>query len=216
MLDRVGSDEALRLSQLRVQYNAAMASAQLKMESGDYAGAQLQALAAKQVVDRDSALIAPALREEMMAKADKLIDQINENRIEQERQQADAKRAQVEGAASAQRAADQQKRQDQIRNLLIRVRQLQMELKYDEALQILDEILFMDPNNPAALTLRDVIESAQLYRKYSDVQRRRNMGYGQLDLEVAEANVPPRRNVGKAGPQSLSGSLVYPEDWRQL
>ena len=62
----------------------------------------------------------------------------------------------AQNAATKQVQAQRQKlaaeRQKRLNENLLQVRKLQMEMKYDEAMQVLDQILFEDPNNAAALT----------------------------------------------------------------
>jgi hypothetical protein len=100
--------------------------------------------------------------------------------------------------------------------MLMRVRQLQMELKYDEALQVIDQILFMDPTNPAALALRDVLESTKMYRQWADAQRQRNAAFGQIQLQDMQSTIPPKINLAGNGPKSVNAVITYPEDWPKL
>ncbi|MEE8147684.1 MAG: hypothetical protein V3T24_08780, partial [Longimicrobiales bacterium] len=103
-----------------------------------------------------------------------------------------------------------------IRENLMRVRQLQLELKYAEALQVIDEILFIDEHNPAALVLRDAIETTMLYREYAQVQRQKEMGIPWLSLQGQRSMIPPRPNVSGPGDRSTTGVMTYPQDWAQL
>ena len=103
-----------------------------------------------------------------------------------------------------------------IRENLIRVRHLQAELKYREALQVLDEILFIDPQNPAALALRDVIRTTEIYRKYSDYQQQRAFGEASVALENQRLQQIPFRNLSGPGDRSTNGLRTYPEDWPQI
>ncbi len=96
------------------------------------------------------------------------------------------------------------------------MRQLQLELKYDEALQVLDTVLFIDPNNPAALALRDVIATSRIYREYSQTLRRRDYAFSHFSQENLEATIPPSKNISGPGPRSTNALMSYPEDWPQL
>jgi type II secretory pathway component GspD/PulD (secretin) len=89
-------------------------------------------------------------------------------------------------------------------------------MKYSESIQVLDEILFIDPHNPAALALKDIITTSQMYRRYSDVEKRRWEAYSAEAHRALESMVPPRPNISGAGPRSVTGLMEYPEDWPQL
>ncbi|MCE2875784.1 MAG: hypothetical protein LW625_09155, partial [Planctomycetaceae bacterium] len=216
LVDQVQQELSVRAQRLTVQFNDAMIRSGEKLGSGDYAGAMSDVQSAQQMLDRDRAAISPAAYEEMFKRATEQMDKITGARVAAEATKA----GDAQNAATKQVQAQRQKlaaeRQKRLNENLLQVRKLQMEMKYDEAMQVLDQILFEDPNNAAALTLRDVIESARVYRKYSDVQRQRAFGYGQLTLDTLESGVPPRENVSGAGPRSLSGSMVYPEDWPNI
>ncbi|MCI0366499.1 MAG: hypothetical protein L0219_21770, partial [Phycisphaerales bacterium] len=84
------------------------------------------------------------------------------------------------------------------------VRQLQMEGKYREALGVIDGVLAVDALNPAGLALRDVIQTAQLYRDYTETQRQKEAGFSAVPLANQRAMVLPRPNV--AGPTNGSAS----------
>ena len=216
LLQNVAEQESLLAQRLMVQFENAMIRSQDKLASGDYPGAQQDVQGAQAILDRDRSSISTAKYQEMFARATELADRIQAARVSAEESKAAAARKAAEDQSSQRRQQLAAERQKRINENLLRVRELQMEMKYTDALQVLDEILFEDPNNAAALTLRDVIESARVYRRFSDLTRQRNLGYGQLQLDTLEANVPPRENLAGPGARSVSGNLVYPEDWTQI
>ena len=107
----------------------------------------------------------------------------------------------------------QMERQRQINENLLRVRQLQQEMKYDEVLQVLDQILFLDENNPAALTLKDAIEQTRLYMQYRESYKEKEAGLANLRLEVLNSMIPPQPNFDGPGMRSTTGVMQYPPDW---
>lgn len=84
---------------------------------------------------------------------------------------------------------------------IVRVRELQKDRKYTEALQILDQVLYIDPNNPSAQLLHDVIVDLQQYEKYSKYKRLASQGIQQAEMDTHEALIPP-----------LS-IMAYPTNW---
>ena len=98
----------------------------------------------------------------------------------------------------------QQTKERKIRESLLRVRALQMELKYDEALQVIDNILSLDPLDPSALTLRDVITDAKIYRAQLTAERELGIGFARNRAENFDALVPPKN------------MLNFPDDWAAI
>ncbi len=152
----------------------------------------------------------------MRDKADKLQADI----IKQ--QEAHTLKAQQEAEEEAQKAriaaerAEQEDRQNRINESLQRVRQLQLEQKNDEALQVVNEILFLDDLNPSALALRDIIVTTMLYVEYAQTSKLKELGIGNLELDNQKALVLPRINLNGPGPRSSNALVSYPDDWPQV
>lgn len=111
--------------------------------------------------------------------------------------------SQQKKAENASHAAAQ-KKEKQVIESLQRVRALQIEMKYEEALQVLDQILFIDPNNPAAEILKEVIQNSLIYRTHYDIQTRKGIGGANLRNENNDASRIP------------IGLIEYPTDWPQI
>ena len=95
----------------------------------------------------------------------------------------------------------ERERQEKIIESLERIRALQMEQKYEEALQVVDQLLFIDPLNPAGLLLKDVLQDTMIYREFNELQREKNLSYANESLRMQEAMIIP-------------DSLIdYPADW---
>lgn len=108
-------------------------------------------------------------------------------------------------AAQEQMLAQQQSKSRQINEAIDRVRALQAELKYEDALQIVNsQILFLDPTNPTGLLLREVFEEAIIYRTYAETNRIRYNDYARHQVQNVEALKAPL-NI-----------LDYPADWPAL
>ena len=216
LVDQVQENLSIRQQRLKVQFDDAFIRSGEKLSSGDYAGAMNDVQSAQQMLDRDRMVLSPAQYQQMFNRTAERIDQVTSARVAAESTKANEAQSAAQKQVQAQRQKLATEKQKSLNENLLQVRKLQMEMKYDDALQVLDQILFTDPNNAAALTLRDVIESARVYRKYSDVQRQRAFGYGQLTLDTLESTVPPAENINGSGPRSLSGVMSYPEDWPNI
>ncbi|RMD61323.1 MAG: hypothetical protein D6824_08210, partial [Planctomycetota bacterium] len=124
-------------------------------------------------------------------------EQIRQREAEQrarelERQQREREQAQL------------RERQRKINENLDRIRELQAEQKYEEALQLVDQVLFLDPQNPAGLLLKDVLEDVIIYREWERTQRDKQLSYAKQTLENQRSLVAPE------------GVIEYPPDWPEL
>lgn len=106
--------------------------------------------------------------------------------------------------------------QSQIDANLLTVRELQMQMRYDEALQVVDQILLLDPMNPPALALRDAIQTTQMWMDVQRIDRDKENGFAWSIMRNREAAVAPYPDLAGAGPRSTTGLVQYPEDWPSL
>jgi Flp pilus assembly secretin CpaC len=109
-----------------------------------------------------------------------------------------------ENRLRAEEAAEQQRmgKERAIGEAIARVRALQLERKYSEALQIVEgQILFRDPINPTGLLLRDVLSDSLLWQQAHDITRRKARSIVANELENAEAGILP------------ADIIDFPADW---
>lgn len=125
-----------------------------------------------------------------------------EERIRQK--EIETRRVHLEQEAREREQFQGQERQRRINESLDRLRQLQAELKYEEALQVVDQVLFLDPNNPAALLMKDVLKDVIFYREWEKVQRDRTVSYFEESLEMQRGLIIPDR------------IMSYPPDWPEI
>lgn len=127
-------------------------------------------------------------------------------RAEESIRQAEARRTAEELASQTQQnqLTQQQQKQRRITEAINRVRALQSEMKYQEALQVVDQILFLDPINPTGLLLREVLTDASVFKDYNHIKQREHQGIAFQRRDNQDAIVPP------------IGLINYPNDWPQL
>ncbi len=197
---------ALRANQIAREQTIAeftndMEQARRSLAGGDPGRARDLAAAANLRLSAGRQYLSATEFEERKRDVDALRTQIDgeENRIraaqaaERERLLADeARRREAEVARS---------KEERISQALQRVRALQREMKYEEALQVIDQVLFLDPINPSALVLRDVLQDVVLALRAQNFIDRRSRGITQHRVENMGATVPPM-NI-----------LDFPEDW---
>ncbi len=215
-IDAVVGDSAVQREEAQVTFDNSLIRADNLFSRGDYAGAERVVVQAKAGLARSRGLLSPADFDERMGRADADLVKIKSAQTD-EADTAKAVGAQDQtAAAAAENRQELEKRQQTINENMARVRQLQSELKYKEALEVVQEILFIDPNNPAALALRDTIESGILYRRYTELQRRRAFAFSEMSVDSQASFIPPKVNLSGPGPRSLDAIVAYPEDWPQI
>ena len=216
IISSVEQELGVQLGRAREEFRAATQRARQLLSQGDFNGAEREMLTGQIRMRQARNLLSQREFNQLNQQAERLLGEIDERR----------EKYRLEKAVEVEREAgrfqervlydERQQRQRLIDENLRRVRQLQMELKYNESLQVIDEILFIDEHNPAALTLRDVIKATMLYRQYSDLQRRKEFGINWLSIPALESLIPPQPNRTGPGDKSLAGIMQYPEDWAQL
>ncbi len=101
-------------------------------------------------------------------------------------------------------AAATERRRREISEALDRTYALHLEQKYDEALDVVAQVLFKDPNNSAALLARDILQQRILEVKWEELQRDKGKSYAEESLKIEEALIIP------------GSALEYPDDWPTL
>ncbi|MEO1584861.1 MAG: hypothetical protein AAFR96_09860 [Planctomycetota bacterium] len=125
--------------------------------------------------------------------------EISIQETEAERQTRRLQEEQADQEAEAART-----RQNRINEQLDRARALQLDMRYEEALQVLDQVLFLDPNNPAALLMRDIIYDINLVSRYNGILRDRAREFSRLRVDNLEASFP------------ITDLVTYPDDWPRV
>jgi len=206
----------LQREKLQVELTNLIQQAEQALAEGAFDQASQAATTAQLRLSRGQRYLSPSEFENLNQRIQELIDDIGEARYQYQLQQQQIEQQQAKQARREEEAREQAERQRLINENLRRVRQLQKSMKYDEALQVIDETLFIDELNPAALALRDIITQTKMMQDYAEIQRRKESGYAQLNVDNQEAMIPPRTNISGEGMRSLSGVYSYPEDWKQI
>lgn len=187
------------------EFGNLLAQAQAALQRGDTQRARDLATQAKVRINGARNFFSNEEVDSRVSQADGVLTDID--RREGEIRAANIQRQADENAAAA---AESLKRQSteksrQLNESIDRVRALQAESKYEEALQVVESnILFRDPTNPTGLLLRDVLADAILFRQVTDVNRARFRTYAEQHLANEEAMMAP------------DSIMTYPSDWPAL
>jgi type II secretory pathway component GspD/PulD (secretin) len=200
-LEQFSGDRQLARERAMATFNNQMEQASLALSQGDTSQARNLVARAQLTLNQSRELMPESEFDANQTRADNLLGEIAATEetmriAEQERRSAELDRQQQE--IQAQRAAE---RDERIIAAIERVRALQQELKYEEALEVVESILFLDPNNPSGLLLKGLIEDTIIYRQYLQLQRDKNYSYAQQDVKNQEAMV------------ANDSLLGYPADW---
>jgi Flp pilus assembly secretin CpaC len=194
----------LARQQARAQYSNETQQARAALNSGDFEQARRLAAGALLTLNNARGVLSAAEYEQLLAENGELLRQIAaaEEAARVQREQARATRLAEEQRNRAIEAREE--RDQRIIRLLDSIRALQSDQQYEKALQEVEQLLFIDPNNPAGLVLRDIIQDTILVRKYGDLKREYRVGVVKQLVENREAMVPP-------------GSIIdYPDDWANI
>jgi len=186
------------------EFTNAMNEANSAIKAGDFAKAKDQVGVARLTADRARAYFSDAEMDAMSKKAADL-----GRTIDDEAEKARVKQAQIEQqkarektqALESQLAADRTRR---VEESLKRVRALQKEQKYNEALEVVNNVLFMDPTNPTAELLRDMLLEIRAFQQRDINVARNQNSMVAMRIENLLATRPPL------------GIIEYPDDWARI
>lgn len=126
---------------------------------------------------------------ELRTAIDKAEDDIRARQIADRERRLSEEAARIKASTAATKA-------EKINEAVQRVRALQREMKYEEALQVVEQILFLDPINPTGLVLRDILIDTIIAQKYGLLERRKQININEHELANAEAVIPPVNILG--------------------
>lgn len=202
LLENVLQSNRIARQSAEAEYTNDLAQAESALSRGDTQRARDLAAQARVRIGSNRTVFTNEEVEGFSTRVDELMARIDsaeaENRARNIQEQADvAKRT-----AAEQALAQAQDKARKLNESIDRVRALQIEQKYEEALQVVEsQILFLDPTNPTGLLLRDVLSDTIVWRRYNDINRASARSYAAQDLDNAEAAIAP-------------GDIVnYPSDW---
>lgn len=201
ILDSTLNDEGLVLQRAQAAFENYIQQAQQALSEGDTNAARTLAAQADLTINRARDAMPESAFENYQDRVADLITQINSTEDQQRIAETEAERIRL-AEQTAQLAAERSRERDQkiIANLE-RVHALQQELKYEEALEVVESILFLDPANPSGLLLRDIIQDTLIYRENLGYQREKGISYARQSLDNQEAMIAP---------ESI---IAYPDDW---
>jgi len=194
-------DESLIVQRADAAFNNYLSQAQQALAEGDTNTARNLAAQADLTIKRARDAMTESSYEQYLDSVAALITEINTTENQQRIAQAEAEKQRLAQETQELAAERNRERDSKIIANLERVHALQQELKYEEALEVVESILFLDPANPAGLLLKDIIQDTLIYRQNLGYQRDKGLSYAEQSLDNQEAMIAPPSIIG------------YPDDW---
>ncbi len=204
-LDPVIDQRETQRQETQAIYRNLLAQSDRAFAQGDTAGARELALQARAEIEGKQGLFTAAAVEQMLAVVEARLTEIDE-REEQIRTQETRDQALAEQIRQREEARNREnERRRRIREAIVRVRELQLDRKYREALQVLDQqVLFLDPNDPVGLLLKEIIHDTVIFMEFQQLRSETKHNFSELVIQNRRAAVPPL------------GIMNFPKDWPQL
>lgn len=200
-IDQVVQDRTLARDRAVATFNNQMEQANSSLEQGDTGRARNLIAQAQLTLNQSRDLMPESEFNARQSDIDALLDRTAtaEERLRIEEQQ----RRSAELDLQNQIIQDQRnaERDERILAAIERVRALQQELKYEEALEVVESILFLDPNNPSGLLLQDMIQDTIFYRRYLNLSSEAIRSHARESIDNVGATIAPE------------GIIAYPADW---
>ena len=188
--------------QALAEYNNQQEQARKALESGDTVRARDLAVGSRLTINNARNVLSEAEYETYQKQVDDLLTEIDTQgrslaeRAALEKAKANEKMQADEAQAGAAR------KERKIREAYARVRELQQQMDYQAALQVVNEqILFLDPINPAGLILKEILTDSIVYRRVREIGGKIRLNHALASVENYEAAIPSR------------GIVDYPADW---
>lgn len=204
LLDQNQNTRRVAVEKTLAEYNQAMDKARTEVNTGNYSAAQDAVANAKTILDRNQRLLP---NDEYLAKrkaAESLASDIDQRRQVAEAQEAARIAIERDRDQARSQAEAEMRQQEEVDELLTRARELQRDQRYDEALELVNQALFLDPTNIAAQGMRDIIQDVRALVAQSNYIRDRDVNIANQSAQNMEATIP------------YDELITYPADWPQL
>lgn len=202
--DSVMKNYSLVREKAQAEFDNALSEAEKALAAGDANKARNLASGGQLSVDRARTYFSQSEYDAMTTRVNDLRRTIDKRATEIDT----ASRAKAEADAKAAAESTQKnlraEKDRRVAEGIDRIRALQREQKYDEALEVTNQVLFMDPTNPSGLLLKDIISDVLAFRRSArqDVDMRNKLREFRMDNRGALA---PSTNI-----------VDYPTDWPRL
>jgi type II secretory pathway component GspD/PulD (secretin) len=203
-IQSVIGDRQLAKQSALAEFTNQISQAQRALDSGDTGRARELTVSGRVTLNTARNLLGETEYQQYSEQVDTLLTTIDTTQEGIAARKASERSADLQKQAAQNSRSRAEEKERKVLESIERVRALQKEMKYDEALQVVDQILFLDPINPAGLLMKDVLTDASIYRKFNQIQSIKQKTYADQTLENQEAMIRPDNMVD------------YPDEWPQI
>lgn len=203
-LEELIQESKVRHDQTVVTFNNLVAEAERALDTGDPSRARELTAQARLVLNQGRQWFAEREFQDLANRTDQLMSRAAAREQEIATETVRQRDEDIRRRAQDQAATLRRERDRKINELLDRARAYQSELRYKEALEAVEQLLFLDPINPAGLLLRDVYQAIMIYRENDAMQREKALNYAVNSMDNQRAAIPPK------------GIVNYPPDWPSI
>ncbi|MBY0261491.1 MAG: hypothetical protein K2Q20_04070, partial [Phycisphaerales bacterium] len=198
--DVVASQTLVR-DRAQAEFSSFLSQADARLSEGAADRAQDLAAQAQLSISRARSAFNDAEFAAFSTKLDELKARIASKRDEIAKTETERRQKELQDKARTTEASRLAERDRKIGESIDRIRALQSERKYEEALQVVDQTLFLDPNNATALLLRDILRDVAIYARYNELEDQKAYNHALESLKASDATIPP------------PNMMNFPTDW---
>lgn len=196
----VGNLAAIR-EQTTAEFNNQLDQASRALAGGNVSDARDMAARARLTAERGRGAFSQGEYDAMIKKVDDFKKRIDSTDETMRQDEAKRREEEIKRKANQSEKALKEEKERRVFEGIQRARALQKEQKYSESLQVVEQVLFLDPNNPTAMFLKDLLQDLIIYRRYDEIQRAKSRGYQRMQIDAQEPLIAPRR------------FMDFPADW---
>lgn len=207
VVSRLQRRRALAKQQAELEFEKALRLSNEAMPADSAAGfdnAEEHARVARNVVESNKSLFTAEEYQELIARAEDQLSYVRGERDKWARQRAIEQQRELTELQRERQRRETEQRERKIDTLQERVRSLEKKQQYHVALDTVEQILQLDPENTWAVYRKDWLETLTLVEDQDDIYERANRQEQQVFIDVLEASIPWHE------------LLRYPRDWKEL
>ena len=186
------------------EYNTLINRATDLRKARQFNGAAEATNQAKIILDRNARVLSQTQYNTLRDQTVKLSADIADEQRKATEEQVAATADTREKEAKTRRQDALQSRDAEVQRLLKRAWELRLEEKYDQALELVNQAIFLDPLNVPAEAMKHMMEDSRNYVTVKDMLRKRNLIMSNISVDNLDATMP------------YNELMTYPADWPQL
>ncbi|MCG8511582.1 MAG: hypothetical protein MI741_20400, partial [Rhodospirillales bacterium] len=203
------SDETIRVRELRRQaaeagFRASMNEARTALDRNDFPVANSAVERAKTNLQRQREYFPTEQYSSLIKEAEDLTDQIASTRQRIELQGLDEAERLRMLEQQVTRGEVEAAEDEKVRLLLEQAKELRDDMRFEEAREVMRQVLFIQPNNFAAQVLETVMTDDINHVRYRELLRTRDQEWAELQIDNLDASIP------------INEIIKYPSDWPEL